>query len=683
MRSLAVAAFLCGASLFAQTFDEAVQVNIVEVPVTVVDRDGRSVRTLTKENFELYDEGRRVDIEYFEMVDIAAISGQGPTTRPLPPVASRNFLLLFDLENSAPGTIARAQEAAKQFIDSGPGTRDVISVATYSDIRGIQLLTSFTTDRDLVRTAVEAVRNPQRFRISDPLMLSTEVGAAIPRRAADVGVAIAEANRDANVATQKASDAELRNRLRVQLTNFGRVAQTLNRLHGQKQVILLSEGFDARLVYGREDMNGAQSKEEIDQIFRGQGYRVDTDQRFGNTGSARDLTDMARLYRRADVVLHAIDIAGLRTNVDAKDGLRQRSNESLSLLTSSTGGTVFKNVNDLSENFWRMLRQQEMVYLLGFRASSTRSPGKFHNLRVKTVNTKTVRVSHRAGYFEPSPEIADLEKTLTLAEIVVNDLPIDDVAVSISATAMPGPDGKARVPVVVELPGKRLLAGLASPTATATLFLYAFDDKGRVYDHLEQRIALDVKNAGDAVRDAGIRYYGTLRVPAGHYALKALVRVEESGRIGFARNDIQVPAFDSAVVLPPLLFAAPEKWLMLTGPARGDDFPYPFAAGDAKYVPLSHPELSSNGEYKLALFLYRIPLEGLDLAPVIASADGATTQTANVTLLGRTTADERGGTKLLLSFRTDNLQTGDYELQLTVTPRDGGASMVRMPFVLR
>jgi hypothetical protein len=330
-----------------------------------------------------------------------------------------------------------------------------------------------------------------------------------------------------------------------------------------------------------------------------------------------------------------------------------------------------------------MLRQQEMVYLLGFRARPTGTPGKFHNLRVKTPDAKGIRVSHRAGYFEPSPEIADLEKTLTLAEIVVNDLPIDDVAVSISATAMPGPDGKARVPVVVELPGKRLLAGLTTPTATATLFLYAFDEKSRVCDHLEQRIALDVKQAGNAVRDAGIRYYGTLRVPAGRYAIKALVRVEESGRIGFARSDIQVPAFDTAVVLPPLLFAAPEKWLMLSGDARGDDFPYPFSAGDAKYVPLSRPELSSNGEYKLALFLYRIPLEGLDLSPVIASADGATTQTANVTLLGRTAADERGGTKLLLSFRTDNLQIGDYELQLTVTPREGGVSMVRMPFILR
>ena len=51
------------------------------------------------------------------------------------------------------------------------------------------------------------------------------------------------------------------------------------------------------------------------------------------------------------------------------------------------------------------------------------------------------------------------------------------------------------------------------------------------------------------------------------------------------------------------------------------------------------------GEYKLALFLYRVPVEGLGLEPVVTSADGATTQAADVKLLGRTAADERGGSR--------------------------------------
>jgi VWFA-related protein len=676
-------AFPSAAQRREQNFGEAVQVSIIEVPVTVVDRDGNSVRGLTRENFELYDDGKRVDIEYFETVDMNKVTGEPVSIdHRLPPVASRNFLLLFDLENSSSGTIARAREAAQTFIDS-LGELDLLSIGSFSAERGVQLYTAFSGDRVLARAAVSAVGTTS-FRTADPLMLKDVPPG--PRSAVQQAMHN-DRMEDHNTAAQKFSDNEMRNRLRVQFTSFGKIAQTLNRLHGQKQVVLLTEGFDARLVQGRDDLSAPQTAQEREQIFHGQPHKVDTDQRFGNTTSSRDLNEMIQMFRRADVVLHAIDIAGLRSNVDAAEGARASrvSNESLFLLTTPTGGTVFKNANDLTNNFKRMLKQQEIVYLLGFNAKVTGAPGKFHNVRVKTVNVpRNARVSHRAGYFESSPMLTDLEKVITLAEIVTNDLPIDDVAVSIAATAMPGNNGgNARVPVVVEIPGKRLLEGLTTPTATATLFLYAFDEKNRVHDHLEQRIAVDVAQAGSAVKDNGIRYYGTLRVPQGHYALKALVRVEESGRIGFARSDIHVPAFDNAVVLPPLVFAAPENWLMLVGPSRGDDFPYPFAAGDDKYVPRNNAQLTANGEYKLALFLYRVPIEGLDLAPVVASADGSVTKTANLKLVGRTSADESGGTKLLLSFKPEGLQAGDYELQLTVTPREGSASLVRMPFVLR
>jgi VWFA-related protein len=662
----AIFAVAIALSAGAQKFGETLQVDVVEVPVTVVDRDGRAVRGLTKEHFELYDDGKRVAIDYFEVVDIARVIAQSDGETPLPPVTTRNFLLIFDLESSAPGLIARAQEAAKEFIAGGLTRHDLVAVATFSAERGVQLLTSFTADRELVTRAINTLRNPQQFRVADPLML-----AALP---AEPIVADDEAT--VNLAAQRFNDVEMRNRLRVQLNHFGRIAQVLDRLHGQKQIVLLSEGFDGRLVHGREELTSQQSDQEREQIFAGEGYRVDNDQRFGNTGAKRDLSEMAELFRRSDVVLHAIDIAGLRSE-------RTSSNESLSLLTTPTGGTVFKNANDLGENFKRMLRQQEVVYVLGFNAKGTGKPGRFHTLKVKTVNAPAARVVHRSGYSETRSELTDLETVLTLSEIITTDLPIDDVPLAISTTAIPGPDGKARVPVVIEIPGPRILEDVPGSTATATLFVYAFDRNGRVADHLQQRIALDLARTGDTLRASGIRYYGTLRVASGDYAIKALVRVEESGHIGFARTDLPVPSFEQAVVLPPMLFEEPRQWVMLTGAARGDDYPYPFAAGNAKYVPRSNPELRNDSEYKLALFLYRMPVEGLGLEPVVTSRDGSRKRAANVSLLGRTSADEHGGTKLLFSFKPEGLQSGEYELQLSVKAPDGAASLVSMPFILR
>ncbi|HYR28153.1 MAG TPA: VWA domain-containing protein, partial [Thermoanaerobaculia bacterium] len=535
---------LLAAAAGAQDFGETVQIDVIEVPVTVVDRDGHTVRGLTKANFELYDDGKRVPIDYFEAVDIARVTaGAERSESPLPPVSTRNFLLLFDLENSEPGAIGRAQQAAKQFLEGGLTPHDLVAVGIFTAERGAQLLTSFSTDRNLIARAIGALDDPQQFRIADPLMLSAlplEQGA----RVMDVLQLRDEQTR--NAASSRASDGEKRARLRVQLNQLGRVAHVLNRLHGQKQVILLSEGFDARVVLGREELQSQESRDEIDQVFRGEAYKVDSDQRFGNVSARRDVDEMAELFRRSDVVLHAIDIAGLRSDVDASEGYRRSSNESLSLLTAPTGGTVFKNVNDLAENFSRMLRQQEVVYVIGFNARDTGKPGRFHTLKVKTVDAKVARVAHRSGYFETRPDLTELEKTLTLAEIIVGDIPIDDVELRMTTSPMPGPNGKARIPVVIEIPGPDLLSEIKGSTATATLFLYAFDKENRVVDHLQQRIALDLAQAGESIRTSGIRYYGTLRAQAGEYAIKAMVRVEESGRIGFTRTDVPVPAFDRA-----------------------------------------------------------------------------------------------------------------------------------------
>ena len=78
---------------------------------------------------------------------------------------------------------------------------------------------------------------------------------------------------------------------------------------------------------------------------------------------------MNKIFKQSDVVLNAIDIAGI--TVDGDPG-RPRgsnvSNDGLHLLADATGGTVFENSNDLHGNFERMMREQEVVYVLAFQA---------------------------------------------------------------------------------------------------------------------------------------------------------------------------------------------------------------------------------------------------------------------------------------------------------------------------
>lgn len=696
--------FLLAASLTAQPeVSESVFVQVIEVPVTVAGSDGKAVRGLTKENFQLFDEGKRVPIEYFEVLDMKALNlGNRKAARP-PAAATRNFLLLFDLANSSPGAVKRAAGAAKEFVATQLGAHDLAAVATLTSEEGARMITSFTADKRMLEAAIATLGNPQYFKVADPLMISFKSTSMLDGAVAAADSAStekAQARADANLeraltieeqldpttvnkVAQQAANTEARNRLRIQLTNMGSVARMLDRLHGRKQVILLSEGFDPRLVQGASTQK-KNEKQAVDEDFRnraGEIWNVDSDEKFGAATAARDVTDMVELFRRSDVVLHAIDIKGLRGNTDigaTETGSAGRSNEALFMITRPTGGTVFQNSNDFAATFARMLEQQEVVYLLGFTAKSGLNPGSFRDLKVKA-DVKGARVSHRTGYYEPSNSATNIEKTLSTAEILLTDAPVRDLDVSMAATALPGPDGKARVPVVVEMPGGKFLEGLTGTNATANLFLYAFDAENKVQDYLTQRISLDLTKAADALRSNGIRYFGTLRLAPGKYAIKAVARVEDSGRAGFTRVDLDVPAFGLGAILPPLFVDEPADWVMLAGPTRGDQYAYPFAAGETKFVPRGRPKLSASSEYKVALFAYDVSLEGLGLTPTVVGADG-TSRDASLTVIGRTAADDWGGSKLLFAFKPQGLARGDYELRLGIKPAAGAQSQFALPF---
>src|ERR671938_248696 len=98
--------------LLAGASRETHTVEVVQVPVYVV-RDGAAVAGLTRDNFELYVNGKRRTFDYFDVVDFG-----GPATSPtaaqgqarVPALQGRRlYLLLFDLAFSSPKAISRVR----------------------------------------------------------------------------------------------------------------------------------------------------------------------------------------------------------------------------------------------------------------------------------------------------------------------------------------------------------------------------------------------------------------------------------------------------------------------------------------------------------------------------------------------------------------------------------------------
>jgi hypothetical protein len=105
---------------------------------------------------------------------------------------------------------------------------------------------------------------------------------------------------------------------------------------------------------------------------------------------------------------------------------------------------------------------------------------------------------------------------------------------------------------------------------------------------------------GDKLRATGVRYYGTLSLPPGNYAVKSLVRAGEGEKRGFARVDVTVPKANEMAVLPLIPIDESPKWLLVRGAARFNA-PYPFELSGQDFIPSAQAQGHGG---KVALIVY-------------------------------------------------------------------------------
>src|SRR5438045_1205697 len=167
----AVLTALIALPLIAQV-RETMTVEVVEVPVYVTGADGKPLRNLPRDAFELRVNGKAQPVEYFDAVDLAAPPNASGVT-PLavardarPPRERRLYLLIFDLCFATKDRIERAQRAAEAMIERPAAANDLFAVAAYSPSRGLQLASSFIRDRAALRHAIYSLQPADE---NDPL----------------------------------------------------------------------------------------------------------------------------------------------------------------------------------------------------------------------------------------------------------------------------------------------------------------------------------------------------------------------------------------------------------------------------------------------------------------------------------------------------------------------------------
>ena len=713
---LAALATLPAMTAVAQRFTESADIVVVEVPVQVL-QDGKPVRGLTAGEFEVWDGRERPPVVGFEVLDLArppAASAAGAQSPAVPAAARRHFLLLFDLSFAEPRSIERARQAARDLLAEGLHPSDLVGVATYSTTRGASLALGFTSDRGQVEAALEGLDRPEMFdRGADPLRLliadaTPEFGsggesaqgksAAIKESdAAMLGENLAAIAVEVERGTFEQKSADV-----LALTrSFAELARALSAVQGRKHVLYLSEGFDSSLLLGTADLSEQERMAAASAV--GEYWKIDSSARYGSTRASNELERMLEELRRADCVVQAVDIGGVR----AEAGNRSPGRDSLFRMADATGGELVRNFNDLSAALEQVLDRTAVTYVLAIQPEGVKRDGSYHRLRVELKDKERLRgakVVHRAGFYAPRPyaERNPLERLLEAGRQVIAGEESGTVAASVLAVPFRGPaaEGKeaadAYVPVLIEVDGPSLLAGApAGGALPAEIYVYALDSAGAVRGYVTQTVALDLPKVGEALRQAGLKFFGHLDLPPGDYSLRVLVRNGATGASGLRVVPLRVPAVAAAgpVLLPPLFPEPPGKWLIVREAPRQTDrqVAYPFQLGGEPFVPAARPVLEPGREARLALAGYGLSPaggEGLRIRAQVLGPDGREAGRAGLRLVGREPAPQEvpgAPDRLEAAFRPPALPAGEYVLRVTVTGPAGASGPPEtssIPFVI-
>ena len=656
------------------------EVALVLLPVFVVGPNGAAARGLQAEDFELYEDGKRVDVAAFRYVDTTSPEDQEEIREA--PAARRRFLLLFDESFTDPNGLNRAQQAGADFVRSRMAASDLAAVATFDVHRGLRLVANFTEDRALLLHAVATLGVASLARISDPLALAQDMG-ALDTRTGRVG---GESNNSLDVGSlqtvlinqmRAAEMQSYRQNIETLVANLEELAKAMRRVEGRKQVLYFSAGFDSRLLTGQ---TGEEQKTAAQSSVTGALWEIDGSTRFGDTRLREQIHEMTRMFTHADTVIHTIDVTGfgaddslgrMYASVDLSRPVSGR--ESLGLLADETGGRFFKDANTLQPLLREMLDMTSRYYVLGFQPSKAKAPGAFHKVKVK-VARKGMKVSHRPGYYERVPltvRTPILQRQFEAAELIFggeNGEARNELKLSSLCLPLPAAGDTQTIALVVQIATDRLEWAAGRPTSLE-LYAYAVAEDGTVVDHLGRLARIDParRAAGDT---RGVSFYGTFQVPPGRYTLRTLVVERETGATGVQVLDLKVPPFDPSAgfMLPPLVVEDAASWVSLDIAPPGADRSV-FEVGGRQYVPRTSFEMKGGAVEKMVLVAFAPDRPGdpndIQIRSSLTSRDGKAAP-AGMLRIDKMYRDPSGRRVFMLGYTPDAVAPGDYTLRIAL-----------------
>ncbi|HKV07577.1 MAG TPA: VWA domain-containing protein [Thermoanaerobaculia bacterium] len=495
---------LSSSPLAAQGFGEVVEVNVVNVDVYVTDKAGQPVSGLGKGDFEIFEDGKRVEITNFEAVDrTAGAPAAGSPAAPAPRVTGEtpaataetglHLVVYFDNWNIRHGNRARAIQQLREFLTRQLVPGDQVMIASYD--LGMNVRLPFTSDPAALSRALDqlgtlSVQGDEderaRRHAFQEIMTIQEVAVMTPD----------EPPCPQKIAVPAHAYARAR-RQEVQRT-FSALTLLVNSLSGvpgKKAVLHVSDGialspgaeifellflmcggggttagigttFNPDLPYARPDATALANTIYDSRMLGPDSYQAASQahldaQSYNVTGDVERLAAHANAHR---VTLYTLDAAGAQASAAADASLgpnerflqfptigqvyRANRQDTLTALASATGGRAFLDAIDFLPELALMRQDFDRYYSLGYTPAHS-GDGKEHRIEVK-VKRPGLKVRSRQSYRDKPALERTVDRTLAALLYNVEDNPLE-IALEIGEPTAEAED-RYLVPVQLRIP---------------------------------------------------------------------------------------------------------------------------------------------------------------------------------------------------------------------------------------
>jgi VWFA-related protein len=511
--------------------------DVVRIDVEVTDKSGKAVKGLTSDQFTITDDGKAQKISIFTYSDIESIETasttdakpivvavDSPTPVPQETLDSqiqnrRLIVLFFDLTSMQTDDLQRAHDGALKFVQKQMTKADLVSVIVYST--KLTVWADFTNDQAKLEKAVARLTADASSQLADNQYAAAQEGEYDVQEYTGAAYTADETEFNVFNTDQKLAAIE-------------GLSNVLSAIPGRKAVIEFTGGITQTGEENRTELRAATDAANLADVSI---YSIDARGLFasppGGDATANASTGNS-LYTGASV-FHQTD-------------QRQDSRDTLSTLSSDTGGQAFYDLGDLSDAFPKIEQDNTGYYLLGYYlASDIKRDGRWRSIHVK-VKGSGLHVRFRNGYYAPR-DFQHLEKEgrqQQLADAMSSDDPIVELPIAVETSIFRVSDQQSYVPIDAKLSSSALDWAQKHGQHEAA-FDFAAEVRavpsGRAVADLQDTITVHLDpERFQQVKQSNLLYQGGVMLSPGSYRLKFVARENESGKIGTSEQSLVVPA---------------------------------------------------------------------------------------------------------------------------------------------